>query len=290
MAICVVLMGGSARAAPITFATAADYDNNAAQTSGVFRDFLNGALINRGSDLGGTGHSALNFTGSDNNAATAGRITLYDTNVTDGLPTVFSGNITMSADILISTFNNSKGAGLLFLFNEGTGLNGLALHLWNAGNSDSNRVQLVAQTGETRPLASLAQVALGNTIAQDVWYHLEMALTFAGTNFTVTGKVFGHTTPTDPNSALGAQIGTTLTYNSALSATLLSPYEIGLVARGDSAVVDTSVTNFSISGGGAAAAAVPLQPSTVAQLFAFGVLALMVWRRRRQSSVMCAAA
>ena len=147
-------------AAPITFAGPADYDNNAAQRTGVFRDFLNGALINQGNDLGGTGHTALNFTGSDNNAALAGRITLYDTSPSTTVPTTFSGNLSISADILIHPFNNAKGAGVLFLFNEGAGQNGLALHLWNAGNSDSNKIELVAQTGEARPGAALATVAL----------------------------------------------------------------------------------------------------------------------------------
>ena len=235
-------------AAPITFAGPADYDNNAAQTTGVFRDFLNGSLINQGNDLGGTGHTALNFTGSDNNAATAGRITLYDTSPSTASPTLFSGNVTLSADILIHPFNNNKGAGLLFLFNEGAGVNGMALSLWNAGNTDSNSVQLVQQTGETRPGNSLASVSLGSLIAADLWYRLTMDLTFSGSNFTVTGKVFTHTTQTDPNSALGAQVGSTLTYSGALSGTLFSPYEVGLVARGDSAVVDTSVTNFSFVG------------------------------------------
>ena len=156
----------------------ADYDNNAAQTTGVFRDFLNGTLINQGNDLGGTGHTALNFTGSDNNAALAGRITLYDTSPSTTAPTTFSGNISISADILIHPFNNAKGAGILFLFNEGAGQNGLALHLWNAGNSNSNKIELVAQTGEARPGAALATVALGNVIAQDLWYQLQMDLQF----------------------------------------------------------------------------------------------------------------
>ncbi len=172
-------------------------------------------------------------------------------------PTTFSGNLSISADILIHPFNNAKGAGILFLFNEGAGQNGLALHLWNAGNSDSNKIELVAQTGEARPGAALATVALGNVIAQDLWYQLQMDLQFSGSNFTVTGKVFGHTTGTDPNSSLGSQIGSTLTYNSSLGSGIASPYEIGLVARGDSAVVDTSVTNFSIGGPGARARANP---------------------------------
>ncbi len=238
-----------ALADPITFAGSADYDNSATQTTGVFRDVLDGAFINRGLDLGGTGHTALNFTGSDNNVAVDGAIAVYDTNVTDGAATRFTGNMTLSADILVSTFNNAKGAGLLTLFNEGAGnFSGLALYLWDAGNSDKAAMNLVAQNGVTRPLpgTTLASVALGTGIAEDVWYRLILDLAFTGSNFTATGSVFSHLTSTDPNSALGAQVGTTLTYNGSLGSTLVDPYEVGLVSRGDQAVRDTSVTNFDI--------------------------------------------
>ena len=234
-------------AAPITFAPA-DYDNNASQTTGVFRDVLNGTYINQGNDLGGTGHTALNFTGSDNNDPLKGRITLYDTSPSTTVPTLFSGNLSVSADILISRFNDAKGAGILFLFNEGAGQNGLALHLWSAGNTIFEQGQLVQQTGESTPGTALSTVAfVGDAIQEDKWYRLQMDLQFSGSDFTVTGKVFGHTTATDPDSALGLQIGSTLTYNSSLGINAIaSPYEIGLVARGVSAVVDTSVTNFSV--------------------------------------------
>ena len=218
-------------AAPITFVGPADYDNNAAQTTGVFRDVLNGSLINSDLDLGGTGHTALNFTGCDNNSAVLGRTTLYDTNVSNGSQRC-SLAISQSAPMFSShPFNNSKGAGIVVLFNEGAGNQGIALSLWTDGNTDSDKVQLVQQTGETRPGVALSTVALGSVIAADVWYRLTMDLTFSDSNFTVTGKVFTHTTQTDPNSALGVQVGSTLTYSSALSATLFSPYEIGLVAR-----------------------------------------------------------
>ena len=287
MAVCSAasLAPTTAYTASITFAGPADYDNSAAQTTGTFRDVLNGSVINQGNDLGSTGHTALNFTGSDNNAATAGRNTLYDTNVTDGLPTLFSGNISMSADILTHQFNNSKGAGLEFLFNEGTGKQGMSLSLWNAGNTDLNTLQLVTQTGETRPVASLSTVSLGSGIAQDNWYRLLVDLTFTdATHFTVTGQVFSHTTGTDPNSALGAQVGTTLTYSDVLSTTLLNPYEIGLVARGDSAVVDTSVTNFSFQS--AAPVPGPIAGAGLPGLISacFGMFGLNFWRRRRQNA------
>jgi hypothetical protein len=268
----VTLLPSLVIAAPITFATAADYDNNATQTTGLFRDFLNGASISRGLDLGGTGHAALNFTGSDNNAATAGRITLFDTTPSTSAPTFFSGNLSISVDVLISPFNNSKGPGILFLFNEGTGEQGLALSLFDAGNTDRNTVQLVLQTGETRPGTALASSSLGSSIAEDVWYRMVLDLTFSGPNFTVEGQVFNHTVGSNPDSPLGSQIGSTLTYTAAASS-FDSPYEIGLVARGDSAVVDSSVTNFDVVSAVTPGALAAPEPPALA-LLAIGLAAL----------------
>lgn len=288
-----------AMAAPITFATAADYDNNAIQTTGFFRDFLNGSSINRGLDLGGAPtvacpasscsnpgtNTALNFTGSDNNSSPLGRVTLYDTTPATLTPTTFTGDMSMSADILISRFDNAKGAGLVTLFNEGVGKTGLALFLQDAGNTDGYSIRLVQQTGvgDGFNVANLSTTTLGSGIAEDTWYRLTLDLDFTGPDFTITGKVFGHTTATNPNSALGAQIGSTLTYTDTAPWTsgLSDPYEIGLVARGNSAVVDTSVTNFDFSGGGVSTpAAVVPEPSVLLLLaVGFGVLA---WTSKRQ--------
>jgi hypothetical protein len=252
----------TAAASPITFASGADYDNGASQTTGVFRDFLDGVEINRGLDLGGTGHNALNFTGSDSNSSPLGRVTLYDTTpATNTVKDTFTGDMSMSADILISRYNNGKGAGLVTLFNEGVGKTGLALFLQDGGNTDGYSIKLVQQTGvgDGFNVANLSNVSLGSGIAENTWYRLTLSLDFTGPDFSIIGKVFGHTTATDPNSALGAQIVSTLTYTDTAPWTggLSDPYEIGLVARGVGAVVDTSVTNFAFSGGGLGVSAVP---------------------------------
>ena len=60
----------------------------------------------------------------------------------------------------------------------------------------------------------------------------------------MTGKVFAHATATDPNSALGGQVGSTLTYSGALPAGVTSPGENGIMASAISSVVNSSVTNF----------------------------------------------
>jgi hypothetical protein len=273
----------SAMASPITFASAADYDNATLQATGLFRDVLNGDRINRGQHLvGGAAvgaYTALNFTGSDSNTANAGMITVYDVDPSNATPTLFSGNISMSMDVLIDPFNNAKGAGLMTLFNEGVGLTGLSVFLWDAGNSDGLRINAVAQNGTTTGGSALASVALGTGIPEDQWFRLMLDLTFtSATNFTLTGQVWSHSTSTNPNSALGVQIGTTLTYNGVLSAALLNPYEIGIVSRGVSAVVDTSVTNFWASPFDAQP--IP-EPGTLA-LLATGVAAVAYRRRRKK--------
>ena len=269
-----VAMTGPAQASPIAFTGDADYNNAASQTTGLFRDSLAGANINRGLDLGLTGHSALNFTGSDTNAAVLGAITLYDTNSGTTSPTLFSGDRIISADILIHEFNNAKGAGILTLFTEGAGDQGIALFLSDAGNTDGQSIRLVSQTGVAT--TTLSNVNLSGGIAEDQWYRLTLSLDeTSATNFTITGTVFSHLLGTDPDSGLGTQVGTTLTYNGTLSATLTDPYEIGLVSRGVSAARDSSVTNFCVDGCGpqaAPGAEVP-EPATL-NLLTFGLMGL----------------
>ena len=94
----------------------------------------------------------------------------------DGLPTLFTGNISMSVDILIDPFNNAKGAGLVFLFNEGVGAEGLALYLWNAGNTDSYAVNFVHQDGVSPPDNVAASQGLGLNIPDDQWFRLSLDL------------------------------------------------------------------------------------------------------------------
>ncbi len=209
-----------------------------------FRDVRRAADINVGTDLGGTGHPAINFTGSAGSGGDAW-ITVYD--ATPGTPDedpVF-GSVNLSADVLIQTYNNKKGAGLLALFNEGTGQKGLSLILYDSGNSDS--LALVVVDPATGRFTALTSVSLGGNIVENAWYRLTVNVAISGANVAVTGKVFRHTVATDPNSPTGTQVGVTLNFNGARPAGVDAAGEVGLVAGAASTSVNSSVTNFTIN-------------------------------------------
>jgi hypothetical protein len=77
-----------------------------------------------------------------------------------------------------------------------------------------------------------------------------MDLTIVGDAFSVTGAVFPHTTPTDPDTPLGAPISSlALTFSGSLSAEgLTSSGQVGLAADYTSTAVNASVTNFTVDG------------------------------------------
>ena len=129
--------------------TANHLDALAFQTIGppltAFRDGRRPNDIKIGPDLGGTTHQALNFTGTTGTAGDTW-ITVYDP--APNPPPVTFGSVRLSADVLIHTFNNKKGAGLLALYNEATSKKGLALTLYNAGNTDTLVLATVDQAGK----------------------------------------------------------------------------------------------------------------------------------------------
>ena len=208
-----------------------------------FRDVRRPADINAGPDLGGTGHAAMNFTGS---VAAAGDtwITVYDQTPADGTIKNILGNVSLTADVLIHSDNNEKGAGLVALFNEGAKKKGLALAIFDSGNSDSLVLGTVSQA--TGTFTAIKTVALGGAIQENVWYRLTMDVLVSGTTVTVTGKVFEHATPTDPDSGLGAQVGATLIFAGKRPSGVDATGEIGMAASAAGTAVDSSVANFTI--------------------------------------------
>jgi hypothetical protein len=69
----------------------------------------------------------------------------------------------------------------------------------------------------------------------------------SGGSVTISGKVFRHSDPADPDSALAAQVGSALNTTRALPAGVDATGEVGVVASAFSAAVDSSVTNVSIT-------------------------------------------
>jgi len=209
-----------------------------------FRDVRRANGIDIGLDLGGTGHAALNFTGSTGSAGDTW-ITVYDP--APPPPSVTFGSVGLSADVLIHTFNNKKGAGLLALYNEAPSKKGLALTLHDAGGTDTLVLSTVDQTGK---LVTLKTVRLGAAITENAWYRVTMDVTVDGGLVSVAGTVFKHAVPIDPNSPLTAQVGLPLSFSATLGAGALAGVdatgEVGILAAGVSATINSSVTNILI--------------------------------------------
>jgi hypothetical protein len=207
-----------------------------------FRDVRRAGDINPGLDLGGTGYPAINLTGSTG-AAGDGWITVYDAiHDTSDEDSVY-GSVSLSADVLIQAYNNKKGVGLLALFHEAAGKQGLSLLVIDAGNSDA--LTLGTVNPATGVFTTLATLSLGGNILENVWYRLTMDVAVSGGNVTVTARVFRHTAPANPNSPIGAQINSTLTFSGARPAGVDAAGEVGIVGYAQG-YVNSSVTNFTI--------------------------------------------
>jgi hypothetical protein len=224
------------------------FDFSGTQYQDNFSDILLPAGINAGADLGGTGHPALNITGHTGSGGST-----WATVLNQGpIPIEIFFGLSLSADILIHRFDNSKGVGLLALAFALTGGKGLGLVVSNAGNTDRLQLMTVDTAGKVVPLKN---VSLGAGVAEDAWYRLTMQIQLGfskklveGSDCTVhvTGRVFRHTDPDDPDSPLGLQVGVALDFQDTLTLTTPSG-DVGIVARAVSAFVDSSVTNFCVN-------------------------------------------
>ena len=218
-----------------------DFDFADEQYPRCFRDVVRGGGINAGTDFGGTGHTSLNIEGS---GGAGGRtwMTMVDQDPTTPAADVLYKSGTVCADILIQPFNNTKGAGVVALYNENPTSKGLALILYNAGNSD--RLTLATVAGDANGgLTPLTSVPLGSAIAENNWYRVIMTVFVNGT-LEVHGQAYKHTIGADPNSAIVA-IGPQLTFGpTAFPVGVDDQGEEGIIGSAISAVEKSSVTNF----------------------------------------------
>jgi len=239
----------TASAQPVDCFATLDFSDN--QYTACFTDVRRGADINDDNalDLGGTGHTALNFTGG---AGPAGDtwLTKYTPNGTAVVCDASTTAVTLVADVLIHTYNNTKGAGLVALLDSAPGGKGLALMLYDQGNSDA--LQLATINPATGRLTKLTgSVSLGAGFAENAWYNVAVSVTasLSADLLIVSAGVRRHTIPTDPNSGLAGQVGPQLFFQGGLSeAGLDSEGEVGIAASAFSTNVNSSVTNFRIAG------------------------------------------
>ncbi len=222
------------------------YDFTGTQYADDFTDVRGGAdIYTDAHDMGGTGHSALNFLGG---AATRG-----DTWLTKwtpgGLTTTFNGRCSTSvfANILIHPFNNRKGVGLVALLNDAQpGDKGLALILYDNGNTDM--LQLVTIDPFTGEMTRLGSAPLGVAIKEDAWYAFFLDVTvelgFENDKLVVQAEVFSLTDPLDPNSDFDERL-VFVRGRAPLNATGLQDQgQVGIIASAFGAVVNSSVTNW----------------------------------------------
>jgi hypothetical protein len=224
------------------------YDFADTQYADDFTDVRRGSQINGGFDLGGTGETALNFTGQ---AGPAGDTWL--TKWTPGGATgVLNGRceILTAANVLIHPFNNRKGAGVVALLNDtNPGDKGLAFTLYDNGNTDAIQLAIIDPfTGKLVPLQTARLIAPVN---ENAWYALVMNvrvdLAYNGHSLLVQAYVFRYEDPTDANSD-PSPIGY-LSYSTVFTTSLeelgLQPAgQVGIMASAISAVVDSSVTTW----------------------------------------------
>jgi len=97
---------------------------------------------------------------------------------------------------------------------------------------------------ETLGRSPLTSVSLQGGIALHAWYRVVMTVDPATP--AVTGKVFKHIEPANAESALGAQVGSTLTDQpDALPDGVSSSGQSGIAAQAVGTFMELSITNFS---------------------------------------------
>jgi hypothetical protein len=221
------------------------FDFGDSRYSDCFREVQRGGGITPGMDLGLASHPALNITGSAG-AGGATWMTVVDQAPGDAAADNLYGSEFLCADILIQRFDNTKGAGVVAFLNEGVDKKGLALILYNAGNTD----RLVLATVEGHPakagkVAVVKSLPLGGLIQENAWYRVMLTAVVDGPP-QIKGEVFKHLDATNPNSPLITPAAGTLSYGP-------NPLPVGVETLGQNAiigsafgaVVNASVTNFS---------------------------------------------
>ena len=282
-------------------------------------DFINSGmnLVSNGGSparaVVGGDNTALNFTGQRTSGG-ASFLTIYDTTPGNNAQSnLFSaaGGLEISTDVLFAPGQHAVSGGVVALYSGGQ--DGLALLASNGGgnNPDHEGLSLVFQHGGAPTTLVSTSFGAGGTafvgdtngsiatgsLSGDHWYRVVMDLSTVGDAWTVNGFFYGHSDATDPNSALGALIGS-VSFSGSLSdpgntLDLTNPGEIGLMAYTSESFTDglgaggtganpltdnigISMTNFTFPGG-----TVPEPATWAMMLVGFGGIGAALRQRRR---------
>ena len=99
-----------------------------------------------------------------------------------------------------------------------------------SGTSDQLEIFRLPQNGDISGATALAQSATFDGVTANDWYRLYMDVTINGTNLQVDGRVFGHSTASDPNSTLNSAPIQMITYSTTV------PSLVGLKTTGEAGV------------------------------------------------------
>jgi hypothetical protein len=222
--------GGILPSGSLSFCSAIDYDNANPQIGGQFTDIRRGAEIN--DDYA---NCSLNFTGFANNASD-----MWITLLREPCCGIANfGSVEIEANIVIHTFNNRKGIGLVALYNDST-KRGLFLGVFDNGNTDG--LTLMTFDSSTGQATAVKNVPLGSKILENTEYNVELQVVVTGgTALHVHGSV--HPAASETEDCTGDD--NCLEFDGLLSDLGLSyKGEIGIAAQAKLAVVDSSVLSF----------------------------------------------
>ena len=235
----------------IDFSGAADYDNTDPQGTGTFRDLSNPTRIVQGNDISANAikFSAINFTAGAGIVSDC--VTAYDTAPATADQTNFTGSIRVFADVLVTGTVNSRRIGLAALVNEVNGQEGLALVLHENGNQDALELYRLPQNGNLTGAVALATSDNFNGITQNNWYRLVFDVMVNGSELSISGRVYSHTTASNPTSGVNVAPLSTLSYTNSipLVAGLQTIGEVAMCFDTTDAASRGSVTNFQINSG-----------------------------------------
>jgi hypothetical protein len=233
---------------PLVMSSNTEYENTNPPTGGLFRDINNAPLIQRGNDISAnaTHYPSINFTAASGLVSDC--LTVYDADPTNVAQTNFTGSIRVSTDVLFVGSSSARYLGIGALHNEVSGKSGLTLVLKDNGNSDRIQIFRTPATGDFTGATPLAESSNFNDIVANQWFRLILDITCVGSSVQIDGRVFAHSTASNPNSLVTGAPLASVSYSST-SAALTGLQNSGEVTLGfdtTDTATRASVTNFRI--------------------------------------------